>query len=678
MRIKTGFSVCASLAAGAILLAAISWVGCAPRTGEIWGAVTDESGQAVVGAHVVATGIGTDLVRESTTNASGWFFVADLPPGRYALRAEAPGHGECVAESVTVERGHTFTQRLRLVGSGVMAPPPPPPPLATRPPLLAFEAMDACGEGCVAGGIVGGVPGGVVGGVVAGMPGAAFAAPIEVARAAAFGGLGFDQRYVGPLDTEAYARIDEAGFLDPRRVPLSTFSVDVDTASYANTRRFLSEGRLPPKDAVRIEEFLNYFAYDYPPPKKEDAPFSVQTEVGPCPWAPSHRLVLVGLQGREIDEGDLPARSLVFLIDVSGSMNEPRKLPLLKSALGLLARRFRASDSVAIVVYAGSSGLVLPPTRGDRRETILAALERLQAGGSTNGGEGIQLAYALAAKAAARGAVNRVILATDGDFNVGITGMGELTRLIEEKRESGVFLSVLGFGDGNLKDATMEALADRGNGNYSYIDSIQEAHKVLVREAGGTLVTIAKDVKLQVELNPRRVAGYRLLGYENRRLRDEDFKDDRKDAGEIGAGHRVTALYEIVPPGVAIETGEVDPLRYQSQTSAASAAADELLTVKLRDKQPEGNESQLLSHVVRDPGSGEVAPSRDFQFATAVAELALLLRESEHRGSASFEGVLERARRSQGPDRNGDRAEFLRLVALAETLVTPRTASSSK
>jgi Ca-activated chloride channel family protein len=479
------------------------------------------------------------------------------------------------------------------------------------------------------------------------------------------------------MDTEAYARIDETGFLDPRRVPLSTFSVDVDTASYANTRRFLNDGRLPPKDAVRIEEFLNYFAYDYARPKKDGPPFSIQTEVGPCPWAPQHRLVLVGLQGRTIDDDDLPPRNLVFLIDVSGSMNEPRKLPLLKSALSLLARRLTAKDSVAIVVYAGSSGLVLPPTGGDKGELILRAIAGLEADGSTNGAEGIQLAYRTAEQAAVRGAVNRVILATDGDFNVGVTNMGALTRLIEEKRETGIFLSVLGFGDGNLKDSTMEMLADRGNGNYSYIDTVQEARKVLVREAGGTLVTIAKDVKLQVELNPRRVAGYRLLGYENRRLRDEDFKDDRKDAGEIGAGHRVTALYEIVPPGGAVDTGDVDPLKYQPTPAATpSDADDELLTVKLRYKEPDGDESQLLSHVVKVPASERLESSMEYDFATAVAEFALLLRDSEHKERVSFESVLERARRCRGTDKDGDRAEFARLVALAETLALPPQAAA--
>lgn len=676
MPIQKTFSSCAGGAAGAILLLVSLVVGCAARTGEIWGPVTDEIGRPVVAARVIATNAEAPLVRETKTNTKGWFFFGDLPPGRYTLRAEAPGHDKGEVETVTVDRGRTFTQGLRLASAIRMPPPPAPPPApggrAGGPPVLLLESPMAIG-------VEGGVAGGVVGGVVGGVPGGAFVAPMNVPFAVAPDGLSLEQRYVGPMDTEAYARIDETGFLDPWRVPLSTFSVDVDTASYANTRRFLNDGRLPPKDAVRIEEFLNYFAYDYAPPGEGEAPFSIHTEVGPCPWAPEHRLVLVGLQGRPLADKDLPGRNLVFLIDVSGSMNEPRKLPLLKSALRLLARRLTAKDRVAIVVYAGSSGLVLPPTRGDRHQVILAALDRLQAGGSTNGGEGIQLAYGVAQQAAERGAVSRVILATDGDFNVGVTNLGALTRLIEEKRETGVFLSVLGFGDGNLKDTTMEALADRGNGNYSYIDTVQEARKVLVREAGGTLITIAKDVKLQVELNPRRVAGYRLLGYENRRLRDEDFKDDRKDAGEIGAGHRVTALYEIVPPGVPVETGEVDALEYQSPpVTTASAADSAILTVKLRYKDPDGDESRLLRHVVQEPASEAAEPSMDFEFASAVAEFAMLLRESEHRGKAGFGGVIARARRCQGLDHEGDRAEFLRLVTLAETLAPPQTVGLSK
>lgn len=470
------------------------------------------------------------------------------------------------------------------------------------------------------------------------------------------------------LDLGSSAGEPGGGFLDPRRDPISTFSVGVDTASYVNARRFLNDGRLPPPDAVRIEEFLNSFAYDYPLPRGA-APFAIHTEVGPCPWSPGHRLVLVGLQGRVVPEEQVPPRNLVFVVDVSGSMNEPRKLPLLKSALRLLVARLSAHDHVAIVVYAGSSGLALPRTSGEHRTAILRAIDGLEAGGSTNGGEGIRLAYRIAAEGARPGEVSRVILATDGDFGVGVTNLAALMKLIEKERESGVFLSVLGFGEGDLEDSTMQALADRGNGNYSCIDTLQEALKVLEREAGGTRVTIAKDVKLQVELNPWRVGSYRLLGYENRHRRSEDFGNDRDD---VGAGHRVTALYEITAPGEREEAGDVDPLRYRLATAdAREAASDELLTVKVRYKEPDGGESRLLAQVVRDFQSARSAPSADYGFAAAVAEFALLLRGPETRDRASFESVLDRANRFRGEDRDGDRAEFLRLVALAETLPEP-------
>jgi len=515
------------------------------------------------------------------------------------------------------------------------------------------------------------VPGGVVGGVVGGMPTQAppppaLAAP-RVAREA-----DVDRSSPG-LDAEAYDRVRDNPFLAASANPLSTFSVDVDTASYANVRRFLTRGQLPPKDAVRLEELLNYFRYDYAEPRGE-APFSVTTEAGPCPWMPEHRLVLVGLRGRSLAEDAVPPRRLTFLLDVSGSMDVPNKLPLLKHAMGLLVETLREQDRVAIVVYAGSSGLVLPPTSGDRKAEIRDALVSLEAGGSTAGGAGIQLAYRVAEDMFLPGGVNRVVLATDGDFNVGVTSLGDLSRLIEEKRRTGVFLSVLGFGEGNLKDSTMEMLADRGNGNYSYVDDLAEARKVLVSEAGSTLVTIAKDVKVQVEMNPGRVAAYRLLGYENRLLRAEDFADDGKDAGEIGAGHTVTALYEIVPNGVATSLPGVEPLRYQEPAAPTRAAAsDELLTVKLRYKEPEGETSRLLSATVRD---GEAPrPSESLRFAAAVAEFGLLLRDSEHRGEATWAQVRDLAEGARGRDAGGYRAAFLDLVRRAEALAAPRQAA---
>ena len=467
------------------------------------------------------------------------------------------------------------------------------------------------------------------------------------------------------MNTEAYSRIRDNAFLAVASNPLSTFSIDVDTASYANVRRFLNAGQLPPADAVRIEELINYFRFDYPSPEGT-APFSVAASVAACPWKPAHKLVHIGLQARRVDEQAVPPRNLVFLLDVSGSMNEPAKLPLLKDSMRLLVDQLNERDRVAIVVYAGAAGLVLAPTPGDRKGEIRAALDALQAGGSTAGGAGIQLAYKVAEDTFVDGGVNRVILATDGDFNVGVTSAGGLERLIEEKRRSGVFLSVLGFGAGNLEDSTMEMLADKGNGNYAYIDTLAEGRKVLVTEAGSTLVTVAKDVKIQVEFNPRTVAAFRLIGYENRVLAHEDFNDDVKDAGDIGAGHSVTALYEIVPAGVALDTGSVDALKYQQpRTPAAFAGSGELATVKLRYKAPDGETSALLSAAVRDEG-GEA--SANLRFAAAVAEFGMLLRDSEHKGTASFAHALELGRGAAGKDAEGFRAEFVGLVELAQRL----------
>lgn len=467
---------------------------------------------------------------------------------------------------------------------------------------------------------------------------------------------------------EAYDRISDNPFLDVRQNPLSTFSIDVDTASYANVRRFLNQGSLPPKDAVRIEELVNYFPYQYAPPD-DDKPFAVHAAVAGCPWEPKHRLLRVALKGREIDFNNRPASNLVFLIDVSGSMNQPNKLPLLKAALRLLIDRLSENDRVAMVVYAGSSGLVLPSTTGDRQAVIASALEQLQAGGSTNGASGIQLAYDTARRHFIRGGTNRVILCTDGDFNVGITDQGSLTRLIEEQAKSGVFLSVLGFGTGNYQDSTMEKLADRGNGNYAYIDNLNEARKTLVEQAGGTLVTIAKDVKLQLEFNPQQVAAYRLIGYENRLLRNEDFNDDTKDAGEIGAGHAVTAFYELVPAGAESPAASVDPLKYQKQVEPTAAAQDgETLTLKLRYKEPDGDKSKLIEHVVKDSGQGFAAADHDFQFAAAVAAFGMLLRDSPYKGNLTYPAVLELAAASLDSDPEGYRAEFIDLVKMAQAL----------
>jgi Ca-activated chloride channel family protein len=470
------------------------------------------------------------------------------------------------------------------------------------------------------------------------------------------------------FNTEAYKHIDENPFFEVARAPLSTFSIDVDTASYSNTRRFLRDGQLPPKDAVRIEELVNYFSYDYPQPAG-DAPFSITSEVSACPWNRAHRLVHIGLQGKRMRKEDLPPANLVFLLDVSGSMNSPDKLPLVKSSLRMLAEQLSARDRISIVVYAGSSGLVLPSTQGDRRGEILAALDSLEAGGSTNGGAGIQLAYRIAAENFIRGGINRVVLATDGDFNVGATSEGELVRLIEEKRKGGVFLSVLGFGTGNVKDATMETLADKGNGNYAYIDELQEARKVLGEQLGGTIATIAKDVKIQVEFNPRQAAAYRLIGYENRLLRDQDFNDDAKDAGEIGAGHTVTALYEVVPFGQKFENPGVDALKYQRPAEVSSNSnSKELMTIKVRYKDPDANDSKLLSVWVADAGGMLESASNNFKFSSAVAGFGMLLRDSKYKGDARYTDIAGLARAAAGADSHGYRTEFIQLVERAHAL----------
>jgi Ca-activated chloride channel family protein len=451
-----------------------------------------------------------------------------------------------------------------------------------------------------------------------------------------------------PTGAERYEHRPDNSFLATIDSPVSTFSIDVDTASYANVRRFLNDEQLPPPDAVRIEELVNYFRYQQPEPDGEH-PVAVTSEVNDCPWQPAHRLLRLGLKARTPPPERLPPRNLTFLIDVSGSMDEPRKLPLLKRALGLLAEHLDERDRVSIVVYAGAEGLVLPPTPGSERARVRAALQRLEAGGSTNGGAGLALAYRVNAESARPDAANRIILATDGDFNVGITNPGELVRLIEERRRGGAFLTVLGFGMGNLKDATLEALADKGNGNYAYIDSFAEARKVLVEEVGGTLVTVARDVKVQVELNPAAVASYRLLGYENRVLEPNQFDDDRADAGEMGAGQTVTALYEIAP---------------------AAHPAKNLAWVRVRYKAPAAEESRLLTSPVRDEGRGLALASPDFRFAAGVAAFGLVLRDSPYKGEASL--ALARTLAEPAAD-DEHRREFLALVDRAGRLEKSRS-----
>ncbi|NQZ76840.1 MAG: von Willebrand factor type A domain-containing protein [Ekhidna sp.] len=466
-------------------------------------------------------------------------------------------------------------------------------------------------------------------------------------------------------NTEEYATIHENGFKKVLDEALSTFSIDVDAASYSNLRRFINNGQLPPKDAVRVEEMINYFNYEYDDPKGDD-PFSINTSVAKAPWNKDHLIAQVGLQGKKIDLKELPASNIVFLLDVSGSMSAPNKLPLLKSAFKLLVNELRPQDKVSIVVYAGAAGVVLEPTDGTDKKKIMEALDALQAGGSTAGGAGIKLAYKLAKQHFVEGGNNRVVLATDGDFNIGASSNAAMERLIEEKRDEGVFLTVLGFGMGNYKDSKMEILADKGNGNYAYIDTMKEAKKVLVNEFGGTMFTIAKDVKIQVEFNPAVVQAYRLIGYENRKLNNEDFNDDKKDAGELGSGHTVTALYEIIPVGVESEfVKDIDPLKYQRSGGVLEASTDELMTVKFRYKEPQGTSSKLIAHVVKN-NVGKA--DQNLQWSMAVAGFGMMLRESEYRNDLSYLDVLNLARGSRGVDEFGYRAEFIELVELTRSL----------
>ncbi len=603
-------------AAGLLVVLAIMGAAAAyaqQLTGTIEGQVTHaDSAQPVENASIEVMGTGIATV----TGADGRFVLHSVPAGEHTLRAVTPG-GLAQSQRVTVVANRTTVANIAVPGAALY-----------QPPLVQ---MDATG--------------------------------VLNARVA----LASRRSYsVHNFNTESYAHISENDFRLVSASPRSTFSIDVDRASYANIRRFIQDGERPPIDAVRIEEMINYFPYDWGRISGKH-PFAVATEVWNAPWNEEHRLVRIGLHAESIDTSDLPPSNLVFLLDVSGSMRPADKLPLLKKAFALLVDQLRPKDRVAIVVYAGAAGLVLPSTPGDHREEILGALEKLEAGGSTAGGDGLRLAYETARKHYARGGNNRVILATDGDFNVGPSSDGEMVRLIETERESGVYLTVLGFGTGNLKDSKMEQIADHGNGNFHYVDGLLEARKVLVEEMGGTLLTLAKDVKLQVEFNPARVAGYRLIGYENRLLADEDFNDDTKDAGELGAGHTVTALYEVVPAGMPVPRAEVDELRYQAQEDASppSAFDDELMYVKVRYKEPDAPESKLLEQAVADrPRS----PSADFRFAAAVACFGMLLRESEHAGGFTLDDVVTLAERGKGKDPRGYRGEFIRLVEATRDL----------
>ena len=614
-----------------------------PGFGILTGTITDNQGQALKDVKVTVRDMALSTVFQAVSDAKGHYVFGKLPEGKYVLEAQKQGFALIRIKGIEVKSSKTVTMNVIMK-------------LSTVYEEIEMEAADAQ---AVMGGVVGGVLGGVVGEVAApvkeGMPTASRTRMMP-------GTPHYYQQQ--PFNTEEYGRIYENQYLLALSNPLSTFSIDVDTASYANIRRFIMNSQLPPKDAVRIEEMINYFDYDYPDADKKH-PFSLYTEISTCPWDKNHRLIHIGLQGKKIDTKDLPPSNLVFLLDVSGSMSAPNKLPLLKSAFKLLVKQLSEKDRISIVVYAGAAGLVLEPTVGNDKEKIIASIDRLQAGGSTAGGQGIQLAYKVAEENFIKKGNNRVILATDGDFNIGVSSTSELVRMIEEKREKGIFLTTLGFGMGNYKDDRMEQLADKGNGNYYYIDSLLEAKKVFISEMGGTLFTIAKDVKIQVEFNPAKVKAYRLIGYENRMLKKEDFDDDTKDAGELGAGHTVTAMYEIIPYGSEEEIPGIEKLIYQeTKISPEAFKTKELMTIKLRYKEPDEDESQLIVHPLIDKNVDLKKTSDNFKFSAAVVEFGMLLRESEYKGNSSVENILTLAKKSKGKDENGYRAEFIKLVEM--------------
>ncbi|WP_431242734.1 YfbK domain-containing protein [Flavobacterium sp. P21] len=472
---------------------------------------------------------------------------------------------------------------------------------------------------------------------------------------------------ITPIPTEPtqedYDAFVENAFESPETAPLSTFSIDVDNASYTNIRRFLNNGQQVPKDAVRVEEMINFFKYKYPQPK-DGNPFSINTEVSDSPWNSNTKILKIGLQGKNILTEDLPASNLVFLIDVSGSMADMNKLPLLKQSLKILVNELRPKDKVAIVVYAGATGMVLPPTSGDEKETIIEALDKLQSGGSTAGGAGIELAYKTATENFIKGGNNRVILATDGDFNVGSASNSDMEKLIEEKRKTGVFLTCLGYGMGNYKDSKMEILADKGNGNYAYIDNIQEANRFLGKEFKGSMFAIAKDVKIQIEFNPKQVQAYRLIGYENRKLRPEDFKNDAIDAGELGSNHTVTALYEIIPTGVKSNylAEQPDDLKYTKTEPNSNNYSNELATIKFRYKKPDGDKSIEMVQTIENKSVALEKASDDMKFSNAVAWFGLKLRDSKLIADKSSEDIVKLARQGNSNDGEGYKAEFIRLV----------------
>jgi len=601
---------------------------------------------------VVECYLGTQRVASQKTDLQGETLFDKLLPGIYTFKVMAEGYKEVEWPDVKLDAGKKITLSIDLDKL---------PELTTDPDIEVIEPEIVIEQ------IAPALPDNVM----AEMDAMPYASGKTMMGSGGYSPGSYYNEGLMPSEnwnTEEFAAITPNIFHSPLTEPLSTFSIDVDTASYSTIRRYLNEGQLPPANAIRTEEVINYFSYDYPQPKGEH-PFSVYTEMGVCPWNQKRNLVHIGLQGRSIDMANAPASNLVFLLDVSGSMDSPNKLGLVKESMKLLVQNLREQDRVAIVVYAGAAGLVLPSTSGAQKNTILAALEKLQAGGSTAGGAGIKLAYSTALENMLRGGNNRVILCSDGDFNVGVSSTSEMQKLVEDNRGKGVYLTILGFGMGNYKDNRMEILADKGNGNYAYIDNLTEAKKVLVNEMDGTLYTIAKDVKLQIEFNPAHVKAYRLIGYENRLLNAEDFRDDTKDAGEMGAGHTVTALYEIIPMASKEEIPGVDPLKYQDiKISEEAQKSPEVMNVKLRYKPPLSDESIPLETPVYNKTLGMEDVSETFMWSAAAAGYAMLLQKSDHIGALNWNMLHDWAKTNLGADKEGYRKEFLELIKLAAKL----------
>lgn len=628
------------------------------QSGEISGTVVDDKNEPVFGAKVRITSGGITK-GGAVTDENGEYVIKPLAPGRYDMKVNYSGYKENITKEILVAAGRTTKVNVKMeVSSSTVLNEVVIKEYAT--PLIDVSSSPSH---TIVAEEIEKMPTRKTSSIVTTSAGAypARESRAERKRAAQ------QPVYYNP-SVESYKKNPENDFKTVSASPLSTMSIDVDRASYSNVRRFINSGQLPPADAVRIEEMVNYFHYDYEQPRG-DNPIAITTELTNCPWEPKHQLIHIGMQAKTLDIEALPPSNIVFLIDVSGSMSSPNKLPLVIQSLKLLTQNLREKDRIAIVVYAGSAGQVLASTPGNHKAAIYEALDQLQAGGSTAGGAGIKLAYKIATDNYVKGGNNRIILATDGDFNVGISGDNELEELITKEREKGIYLTCLGYGMGNYKDSKLEVLADKGNGNYAYIDNEEEAKKTLVKEFGGTVFTLAKDVKAQIEFNPTKVRSYRLVGYENRILNTEDFKDDKKDAGDMGSGHSVTIIYEIIPmEAKSDKVRPVDDLKYQRNALTAISHAHELATVKFRYKKPNGKTSTEMTHIIGDTRKTLEQASTNVRFATSVAMFGMLLKDSKYKGEASYDKVLAYAKNAKGADEDGYRSEYLDMVKKAKKM----------